>query len=87
MQSDREQRFHQFAIAMAKALFAQRIHLLRLTEIVRHQVRPSEEGLMLLPLELDEELVKQAFDFVMMMMPEEYHVELLQLRQSLVTVQ
>ena len=87
MQSEREQRFHQFAIAMAKALFAQRVHLLRLTEIVRHQIRPNDDGLMLLPPEVDEELNKQAFDFVMMMMPEEYHVELLQLRQSLVTVQ
>jgi hypothetical protein len=87
MQSDREHRFHQFALAMAKALFAERVHLLRLTEIVRLKVRPNDDGLMILPGELDEEMKKQAFDFVLMMMPEEYHVELLQLRQSWLTVQ
>jgi hypothetical protein len=72
---------------MAKALFSERVHLLRLTEIVRHQVRPNEEGLMLLPPELDEEMKELAFDFVLTMMPDEYHVELLQLRQSWVIVQ
>jgi hypothetical protein len=87
MHSDREQRFHHFVMAMAKALFSERVHLLRLTEIVRNQVRPNEEGLMILPAELDEEMKKLAFDFVLMMMPEEYHVELLQLRQSWVIVQ
>jgi hypothetical protein len=87
MQSDREHRFHQFAMAMAKALFAERVHLLRLTEIVRNEVRPNEEGLMLLPDEIDDEMKKQAFDFVLMMMPEEFHVELLQLKQSWLTVQ
>ncbi len=87
MQSDREHRFHQFALAMAKALFAERVHLLRLTEIVRHQLRPNEEGLMLLPDELDDEMKKQAFDFVLAMMPEDLHVELYQLKQSWFTVQ
>lgn len=87
MQGDREQRFHQFVMAMAKALFSERVHLLRLTEIVRHQVRPNDEGLMLLPDELDDELKKQAFEFVLMMVPDDYHVELLQLKQSWLTVQ
>lgn len=87
MQGDREQRFHQFVMAMAKALFSERVHLLRLTEIVRHQVRPNDEGLMLLPNELDDELKKQAFEFVLMMVPDDYHVELLQLKQSWLTVQ
>lgn len=87
MQSEREHRFHQFVLAMAKALFAERVHLLRLTEIVRNQIRPNEDGLMLLPEDIDEEMKKQAFDFVLMMMPEEYHVELLQLRQTWLTVQ
>ena len=87
MQGDREHRFHQFVLAMAKALFSERVHLLRLTEIVRHQVRPNDEGLMLLPDELDDELKKQAFEFVLMMVPDDYHVELLQLKQSWLTVQ
>ena len=87
MQGDRDHRFHQFVMAMAKALFSERLHLLRLTEIVRHQVRPNDEGLMLLPDELDDELKKQAFEFVLMMVPDDYHVELLQLKQSWLTVQ
>jgi hypothetical protein len=87
VQGDRDHRFHQFVMAMAKALFSERVHLLRLTEIVRHQVRPNEEGLMLLPDELDDELKKQAFEFVLMMVPDDYHVELLQLKQSWLTVQ
>jgi len=87
VQGDRDHRFHQFVMAMAKALFSERLHLLRLTEIVRHQVRPNDEGLMLLPDELDDELKKQAFEFVLMMVPDDYHVELLQLKQSWLTVQ
>jgi hypothetical protein len=87
MQSDREHRFHAFALAMAKALFAERVHLLRLTEIVRHGIRPNEEGLMILPEDIDEEMKKQAFDFVLMLLPEEYHVELLQLRTAWLTPQ
>jgi hypothetical protein len=87
VQGDRDHRFHQFVMAMAKALFSERVHLLRLTEIVRHQVRPNDEGLMLLPDELDDELKKQAFEFVLMMVPDDYHVELLQLKQSWLTVQ
>lgn len=74
-------------MAMAKALFAERIHLLRLTEIVRNGVRPNEEGLMLLPDEIDDEMKKQAFDFVLTVMPEEFHVELLQLKASWLTPQ
>ncbi len=87
MQSDREHRFHQFAISMAKALFSQRLHLLRLTEIVRYAVHPNEDGLMLLPDALDEEMRKQAFDFVVTMMPEEFHVDLYALRASWLTPQ
>jgi hypothetical protein len=87
MQSDRDHRFHQFALAVAKAMFADRLHVLRLTEIVRYNIRPNDEGVMLLPPELDDEMKKQAFDFVLAMMPEDLHVELLQLRSSWVTVQ
>jgi hypothetical protein len=85
--NDREHRFHQFALAMAKALFAERLHLLRLTEIVRNAVRPNEEGLMLLPDDLDAEMRKQAFDFVLAMMPEDYHVELHGLKNHWLTPQ
>ena len=81
------ERIHHQFLAIAKAMFAERLHVLRLTEIVRFQVRPNDEGLMLLPPELDDEMKKQAFDFVLAMMPEEFHVELLQLRSSWLTVQ
>jgi hypothetical protein len=87
MSNDREHRFHQFALSVAKAMFADRLHVLRLTEIVRHNIRPNEEGLMLLTQELDDEMKKQAFDFVLAMMPEELHVELLQLKKQWSTVQ
>jgi hypothetical protein len=85
--TDRDPRFHQFAMSMAKALFAERLHLLRLTEIVRNAVRPNEEGLMLLPDPLDEELRKQAFDFVIAMVPEEFHVEIYGHKTSWLTPQ
>jgi hypothetical protein len=87
MVSERDQRFHQFAMSMAKALFSERLHLLRLTEIVRHAIRPNEDGLMLLPDDIDEEMRKQAFDFVLAMMPDEFHVELLGLRTGWTTPQ
>ena len=85
--SERDQRFHHFAMAMAKALFSERVHLLRLTEIVRLGIRPNEEGLMLLPDEVDEEMKRVAFNFVMTTMPEDFHVELLTLRSSWLTPQ
>jgi hypothetical protein len=78
---------HAWVLAVAKAMFMNRLHVLRLTEVVRHQIRPNEEGVMLLPPELDEEMRKQAFDFVLTMMPEEFRVDLLQHRQQWLTVQ
>jgi hypothetical protein len=82
-----EQRFHASLLAIAKAMFADRLHVLRLTEIVRFGVRPNDEGLMLLEPALDEELKKQAFDFVLAMMPEEVHMDLVTLRSAWLTVQ
>ena len=68
-------------------MFADRLHVLRLTEVVRHGIRPNEDGIMVIPPELDEELKKQAFDFVLAMMPEDLHVELYQLKSHWLTVQ
>jgi hypothetical protein len=85
--SERDHKFQQFALAVAKAMFADRLHVLRLTEVVRHNVRPNDEGYMLLPPELDDEMKKQAFDFVLAMMPEDFHVELYQHKQAWLTVQ
>jgi hypothetical protein len=87
MQVDRAlERYHQYFLAMAKALYANRLHLLRLTEVVRHRIKPNDEGVLLLPPDLDEQMKQQAFDFVMTMFPEEFHVDLLQMRKSWITV-
>jgi hypothetical protein len=74
-------------VAIARAFFMTRLHLLRLTEVVRLQIRPNEEGVMLLPPELDEEMRKQSFDFVLATFPEEYHLELVQARSTWLNVQ
>jgi hypothetical protein len=62
-------------LGVAHALFINRLHLLRLTEIVRLGIRPSnEDGTMVLPRELDEEMKQQAIDFVLTCFPAEYSV-------------
>jgi hypothetical protein len=78
---------HATFLAIARAFFMTRLHLLRLTEVVRHNIRPNEEGVMLLPPELDDEMRKQAFDFVLAMFPEEYHLEIVQARATWLNVQ
>lgn len=65
-------------LGIARGMFMNRLHVLRLTEVVRHGIRPNEEGVLLLPPELDEEMKKQAFDFVLAVFPEELHLELIQ---------
>lgn len=50
-----------------------RLHLLRLTEVVRLGIKPADDdGNMVLPMELDEELKQQAIDFVLTCYPSEY---------------
>ncbi len=74
-------------LAIAKGMYMTRLHLLRLTEVVRHQIRPNEDGLMLLPPELDEQMKRQAFDYVLAIFPEELHIDLLHQKSSWLTVQ
>lgn len=74
-------------LGIARALFMNRLHVLRLTEVVRNAIRPNEEGVMLLPPELDAEMRKQAFDFVLATFPEDFHLELHQVRSSWLNVQ
>ena len=74
-------------VSIAKALFMNRLHVLRLTEVVRHGIRPNEDGVMILPPDLDEEMKKQAFDYILMTMPEEFRVDILQHRSAWLTVQ
>jgi hypothetical protein len=59
-------------LGVAHALFMNRLHLLRLTEVVRLGIRPEkEDGNMLVPAKLDEELKQQAVDFVLAYFPPE----------------
>jgi hypothetical protein len=61
-------------IGIAHALFMTRLHLLRLTEVVRLGVTADDEGILNVPGELDEELKRQAFDYVLMCFPSEMSV-------------
>jgi hypothetical protein len=52
-------------LGIAHALFMNRLHVLRLTEIVRLQIRPNPEDQNLeVPDSVDAELIQQAFDYV-----------------------
>ena len=59
-------------LGIAHAMFLNRLHVLRLTEIVRLGVRPDkEDGTMNLPENMDRELQQQAIDFVLANFPRE----------------
>ena len=61
-------------VAIAHALFINRLHVLRLTEVVRHGIRPNQEdGNMELPEKLVIEMRQQAIDYVLTYRPEELH--------------
>ncbi len=52
-------------LGIAHALFVNRLHVLRLTEIVRLGVRPDpHDQNMEVPQEVDRELIQQAFAYV-----------------------
>lgn len=58
---------------IAHALFMNRLHVLRLTEIVRLRIQPSgEDNIMVVPPDLDDELKQQAMNFVLTCFPEEF---------------
>ena len=60
-------------LGIAHALFVNRLHVLRLTEIVRLGIRPdpSDEN-MEVPPEVDRELIQQAFAYVMHHFPQSF---------------
>ena len=59
-------------VGIAHALFMNRLHLLRHTEVVRLGVQPdNEDGNMQLPSKLDREMQQQAIDFVLTCFPPE----------------
>ena len=70
-----EQTLERTLVGVAHALFMNRLHLLRLTEVVRLGIKPADDdGNMVLPAKLDEELKQQAVDFVLTCYPAEYSV-------------
>jgi hypothetical protein len=57
-------------LGVAHALFMNRLHVLRLTEIVRLGIRPApEDGNMEVPEKLDHELQDQAIAYVLKCFP------------------
>jgi hypothetical protein len=59
-------------LGIAHALFINRLHVLRLTEVVRLGITPDrEDGTMQLPAHLDREVQQQAIDFVLTCFPAE----------------
>ncbi|HVK74786.1 MAG TPA: hypothetical protein VM734_15765 [Kofleriaceae bacterium] len=60
-------------LGIAYALFMNRLHVLRLTEVVRHGIRPNpEDGNMEVPEPLDAELKQQAVDYVLKCFPQSF---------------
>ena len=57
-------------LGIAYALFMNRLHVLRLTEVVRHNIRPNtEDQNMEVPEAIDRELVQQSVDYVLKCFP------------------
>lgn len=68
-----DQTLERVFVGIAHALFMNRLHLLRLTEVVRLHIQPSQDdGNMEVPPEIDRELRQQAVDYVLTCFPEEF---------------
>lgn len=76
-----------FILSIAHAFYSNRFHMLTLTEVVRHKVQPDEDGLLRLSPEMDREIKKQAFDFLLAMFPSEVHGLLEGERENWTTLQ
>jgi hypothetical protein len=64
-------------LGIANALFMNRLHVLRLTEIVRHGIRPNpDDGNMDVPEGIDEELKQQALHYVLKCFPPSFSKKL-----------
>jgi hypothetical protein len=64
-------------LGIAHALFMNRLHVLRLTEVVRLGIRPnSEDGLMDVPESLDKDLKDQAIAYVLKCFPDAWGAKL-----------
>jgi hypothetical protein len=72
MASRDELSYQRLVVGIAHALFMNRLHLLRLTEVVRLGVRPDEDGDMHLTEELEVEMREQATAYVLTCFPREF---------------
>jgi hypothetical protein len=64
-------------IGIAHALFVNRLHVLRLTEIVRLGIRPDpHDQNMEVPKEIDADLIQQAFAYVVRHFPPTFAAKL-----------
>ena len=60
-------------LGIAHALFVNRLHVLRLTEVVRLGIRPDpHDQNMEVPPEIDRELINQAFAYVLRHFPQAF---------------
>jgi hypothetical protein len=60
-------------LGIAHALFVNRLHVLRLTEIVRLGIRPDpNDQNMVVPQDVDRELINQAFAYVLRHFPQAF---------------
>lgn len=59
-------------LGIAHALFMNRLHVLRLTEVVRLGIRPNADDLMEVPDSLDQELIQQSFAYVQKCFPADF---------------
>lgn len=68
-----DQTLERTLVGIAHALYMNRLHVLRLTEVVRLGIRPSsEDENMVVPARIDDELKQQAIDFVLTCFPSEF---------------
>lgn len=67
-----ELRFERTIVAIAHALFMNRLHVLRLTEVVRLGIKPdaNDADNFTLPKHLDAEMRQQALNYVLTCLPE-----------------
>lgn len=60
-------------LGIAHALFVNRLHVLRLTEVVRLGIKPDpHDQNMEVPPEIDRELIQQAFAYVLRHFPQSF---------------
>jgi hypothetical protein len=74
-------------ISIARGMFSTRLHMLRLTEVVRLKITPDKDGVLRLPDELDEQMKQQAFDFLLATFPIDWHGKLEKQRDAWTRVQ